>query len=732
MRGATADREPPLGGAATLVRVALDGRAEPTDACLLVRGDERPFALSGAWAGGGALAGSDPVHVAAPDADPFAALDRRPLVSAALEGWPAEARPAPLPDGAVGGGWFGWLGYNLGALVERLPPTPPRPAVMPAFELAFYDHLLRCDAAGRWWFEALWTERRDGVLRRRLELLRARLAAPLARRRTSVGAFSPVAPAAAGHLAAVRKCRERIAAGEIFQANLCMRLEATFSGDPLDLFAKAAGALDPPYAALIGGARGTVLSLSPELFLRRRGREVVTRPIKGTAARGEAGADRGRERLAGSAKDRAENVMIVDLMRNDLGRVCEPGTIEVGELAVPRPAPGVWHLVSSVSGSLRAGAGDEALLRAAFPPGSVTGAPKIQAMRVISELEATGRECYTGAVGYASPLAGLELNVAIRTLEVSGGRVWLGAGGGIVADSAPDAELRECMLKAGPIVAAAGGELVGEPAPRAAVRLRAGLELGARPDPARGVLETILVRDGVPLDADAHLDRLERSVEELYGRRLPVDLAERVASEALSWPLARLRVIAVPAADGVALEVAAGPAAASPSGEPLPLRPFVVPGGLGAHKWNDRRLLERLAGDGRAVPLIVDLDGSVLEAGHANLFVVVGERLLTPALDGRLLPGTVRAGLIASLRRLGVEVGEQPLALDRVEAADAILLSSSIRGVRPARFEGRPPPAGPGRELRAALAEAGYPLAPAAAPLAIARTGGRSSSTRIT
>jgi para-aminobenzoate synthetase/4-amino-4-deoxychorismate lyase len=730
--GATADRQPPLGGAVNLVRVALSDRLDPTDGCLLVRGDEHPFALSGEWAGGGALVGSEPVEVAPADADPFAILDRQPVVGAALDGWPQSPHRRPLGPEGVGGGWFGCLGYGLGALVERLPPSPPRPAVIPDFALAFYDHLLRCDAEGRWWFEALWTEGRDALLRGRLELLRARLGAPPGRRRCSLGAFAARAPGAGGHLAAVRECRERIAAGEIFQANLCMRLEATFSGDPVDLFAKAAGALDPPYGALVGGARGTVCSLSPELFLRRRGREVITRPIKGTAARAGLAADGGRERLAGSTKDRAENVMIVDLMRNDLGRVCEPGTIEVHELAAPHPAPGVWHLISTVGGTLRGETGDRELLRAAFPPGSVTGAPKIQAMRVISELEATGRESYTGAIGYASPLAGLELNVAIRTLELSEGCAWLGAGGGIVADSVPEAELRECMLKAAPIIAAAGGRLLAEPTPRAPARVAAGLALAERPDPARGVFETILVRDGVPVNADAHLDRLERSIDELYGCSLPVDTAERLAVEAVSRPLARLRVIAVPAGGEVEVAVTAD-AVRGEAGAAVALRPFAVPGGLGAHKWNDRRLVEALAGDGETLPLIVDLDGAALEAGHANVFVAEADRLLTPALDGRLLPGTVRAELLASLRRLGVEVVEQPLSLDRVAAADTILLSSSIRGLRAARLERGPARAGPAAGLRQALAEAGYPVdAETAPPATIRVTGGRSSSTRIT
>jgi len=738
IRSATVDPEPPLEGEASLVRVALAGRQEATDACLLLRGDRRPFALTGSWAGGGALLGSEPVVIAGADEDPFATLERQPPLAGALEGWPDRPRPGPLGGGAaVGGGWFGYLGYGLGARVEELPPPPPRPLVTPPFELAFYDHLLRLDAEGRWWFEALWTAGRDAELRRRLGLLAGRLRSPSQRRRCSVGAFTAAAPGAAGHLAAVRECRERIAAGEIFQANLCMRLEATVSGDPLDLFSRAAGALDPPYAALVWGEDGSVCSLSPELFLRRRGEDVVTRPIKGTAERGPLADDPGRRRLVGSAKDRAENVMIVDLMRNDLGRVCEPGTVEVAELAAPHPAPGVWHLVSTVGGRLREGLGDAALLRACFPPGSVTGAPKIQAMRVISELEASGREAYTGAIGYASPLAGLELNVAIRTLELRGDRAWLGVGGGIVADSAPEAELRECMLKAAPIVAAAGGELPDEPPPRPPPALPRALEHAERPDPARGVFSTVLIRDGVAVALDAHLDRLERSTAELYGLALPAEIAERAAFEALSGRSGRLRVTAVPGRAGLEVGVAAAPLGARIGAQPPVLRPFALPGGLGAHKWLDRRLLDALAGDGAAVPLIVDLDDAVLEAAHANLFVAEGERLLTPPLDGRLLAGTVRAELVAALRRLGVEVAERPLDLDRVAGADSVWLTSSLRGLHRARLQGTE---GPGRALdpglREALAGAGYALEPAAGTPGslgtIAGTGGRSSSTRIT
>jgi para-aminobenzoate synthetase/4-amino-4-deoxychorismate lyase len=674
---------------ARLIRVELEGTASAAEGALLVRGDAYPFALAGDWAGGGAIVGSEPLVVAPPEADPFDLLDAQPQIDDGGQG--------------VGGGWFGYLGYNLGARLERVPPPPPRHVPLPDFALAFYDHVLRLDPAGRWWFEALWTDERADALNTRLELLRARLAEGVRERPVWVGTFRPAPPGGAGHMAAIDECSERIAAGEIFQANLCLRLEAEWKGDPLDLFARGAATLEPRHAGVVAGPWGAVCSLSPELFLRRRGREVVTEPIKGTAPRVLAAgreatrADDNRAALEASAKDRAENVMIVDLMRNDLGRVCEYGSVEVPALNEPRAAPGVWHLVSTVSGTLREGAGDAELLRASFPPGSVTGAPKIQAMRVIAELEAAGREAYTGAVGYASPVAGLELNVAIRTLELRDERIWIGAGGGIVADSVAESELEECFVKARPVVAAAGARIEEEPRLNRVAPVPALAGDADRPDPSVGLFETILVRGGIAVDARAHLARLERSAHALYGSELPSDLRERVAAAAAAAPLQRLRVVATPSectVDSELLEM-------EPAPEAVALAPAVLPGGLGAHKWRDRRLVDELAARLDAVPLLVDLDGDVLEAAYANVFIVEGTHLITPPLDGRQLPGTVRARVLALH-----PAREERITLDRVAAADEVLLASSIRGIHPARLVDGPEPRFQlGARLRAALRE---------------------------
>ena len=368
--------------------------------------------------------------------------------------------------------------------------------------------------------------------------------------------------------------------------------------------------------------------------------------------------------------------MIVDLMRNDLGRVSSYGSVRTESGPVAEAHPGVWHLVSSVSGRLREGVGDADLLRATFPPGSVTGAPKVQALHVISELEGSARHVYTGAAGFASPVAGLELDVAIRTFEIARGRAWIGAGGGIVADSDPDAEVREALDKARPLVAALGAELRLAPdrlpPPRRLPRALDG-DL-RRPDPARGVFDTIAVRDGCPVGLGPHLGRLARSAEEVLGRALPASLRDDIAAAvaAASPGPGRLRIDVMPEEVTIAVRPAA-----MPTLEPIALAPVVLPGGLGEHKWRDRTLLDALAERHGAMPLLVDADGGVLEAAISNVWLLEGDALVTPPADGRILPGVTRARLLAA-----VGGREEPCDLDRLAAADAVLLTSSIGLVR--------------------------------------------------
>jgi para-aminobenzoate synthetase / 4-amino-4-deoxychorismate lyase len=660
-------------------RHPLASSLAPREALLWLRGDDRPFALCGDWFGGLTVLGSAPISVADASSDPFWLLDQQPELSPG--------------DVAVGGGWVGWLGFQLGARIEELPPPPPAPLRRPPFSLGFYDHVVLFDGE-RWWFEGLCSDERQEALGERLALWEARLqAAPPPAQDVALTPFSLGSNGAAGHVSAVDDCCRRIAAGDLFQANICLRLEARADGDPIDLFARALPLARPRFGALVDG----VVSVSPERFLRREGRSVHTEPIKGTRPRvGPEGERRAAlDELLASDKDAAEHVMIVDLMRNDLGRVCAYGTIGV-EPSRAEPHAGVWHLVSTVRGQLREGAGDGALLRATFPPGSVTGAPKVQAMKVISELEATAREVYTGAIGIASPLAGLDLSVAIRTFELSGGSVWMGAGGGIVADSDPQLEYEEALAKAAGPIAAIGGRLGKLPTtggcPVTAVP--DALRHGRRPDPGAGVFETVLVERGRPLALDQHLRRLGAALEEVYGTRLAPTvraLAENAASRCRGR--SRLRILADP--DG-SVAVTLSPAPPRAPG-PATLVPFLLRGGLGARKWRDRRLIDALCGiAANGVPLFIDADGLVLEAAHANVWIVEGDTLITTPADGRILPGVTRAEILATAR----SVREEAIDFDRFTSCDEVFLSSSISLRHPARLAGSLQPRQPEPDRR--------------------------------
>ncbi len=341
-------------------------------------------------------------------------------------------------DGLHSGWWAGFVGYDLGRAVERVRAGRPTDPAVHDLMLARFDCRIVVDPDGA---------RVEGTGRTRRLL--ADLLAPTGRALTAPAGLAPWSSDLSQEAfeARVRAAIELIEAGECYQVNLTRRLTCPVPADPLALFAGLTRHNPAPHGALIRSGGISVVSASPERFLRRRGREVETRPIKGTAAEAAV--------LAASAKDRAENVMIVDLARNDLGRVCEFGSVEVPELCVIEPHPGLHHLVSTVTGTLRAGVGTGALLRATFPPASVTGAPKPRVLQAIEDLEASPRGVYCGAVGWIdADREALDLNVAIRTFVTTPAGTELGVGAGIVADSDPAAEWRETELKVARLLSA--------------------------------------------------------------------------------------------------------------------------------------------------------------------------------------------------------------------------------------------------------------------------------------
>ncbi len=633
-------------------RRRLDIALEPLDVLRRFRDRERLVALIGAWHHGEALIAFDPSEVIT--GDPFEGINL----------------PTAGPGDGFHGGWIGAWGYQLGQLVEDLPGAPPRRILQPDHRISFYDHVLRL-TDGVWWHESLVADPgRDA------EIDTALAGEPTVTGSFEVGTFE-MTPTPEHHQDALRTALEHIAAGDIFQVNLCTRLESEFSGDPVDVFCAGVDALAPAYAAYVSSPEGALASMSPELFLRRTGDEVLTSPIKGTAA-----LDTDPAELVSSAKNRAENIMIVDLMRNDLGRVSVPGSVRVPAITrAERHA--VWHLVSDVVGHVSRGVLDSDLLRATFPPGSVTGAPKVRAMEIINELEATGREAYTGSIGHVSSSAGLEMNVAIRTFEIAGGSIWLGVGGGIVADSTPEGEYAECLIKARPLIEAIGGRLeltaqmpADDGPPVDAVEL-----VDPTVDISQGIYDTLLVEDGVVLDIDAHLARLDASVRSVYGSTIRAGLDEAVLRRTASLAgRQRLRIDAVPVDGEVRVTMTAREI--DDDAAVWTLEPRTIVGGFGQHKWSDRQALDHEAAPDRDLLLVAE-DGAVLETARASVFVVHDDGVHTPPSDGRILPGTARARIIEILREVGVPVFQRRLTLDDLSRATEVFVANSLRGVIP-------------------------------------------------
>ncbi len=619
------------------------------------RGRDRLVALLGAWHHGEALIAYNPTEVL--EGDPFGGVD---------------LRRTPDVEGFFGG-WIGVWGYQLNRLIEDLPPGPVRSSHQLDHRIAFYDHVLRC-TDGTWWAEGLaGADRLDAYIG---DIIAQLGGSDGDAQPYDVGSFE-MTPTPAQHRASITVVLDHIAAGDIFQTNLCTRLEAAYSGNPLDVFCAGIDALAPAYAAFVSGPDGAIASLSPELFLRRTGDEVLSSPIKGTAA-----LDTDPAELSGSVKDRAENVMIVDLMRNDLGRVSVPGSVRVPAITrAERHA--VWHLVSDVVGHLARGVRDSDLLRATFPPGSVTGAPKVRAMEIINELEPTAREAYTGAIGHVSASAGLELNVAIRTFEFSAGRVWLGVGGGIVADSTPEGEYAECLVKARPLIDAIGGrlDLIAEPASLNTIRLADVEKREPSVDVRRGVYDTALIEDGVVLDAEAHLARLDASVRSIYGATIRAGLDAAVHRRAARLDgRHRMRIDAVPSGSGVTVTMTTR--AIDDDAVSWTLTPRTIVGGFGPHKWSDRSALASEATPDRDL-LLIDESGAILETARAGIFVVQDDGIHTPALDGRILPSTARARIIEILREAGVPVFQRRLTIDDLARSTEVFVANSLRGVVP-------------------------------------------------
>jgi len=542
----------------------------------------------------------------------------------------------------------GYLAYELGYLLEpKLTPLLPDRRDVPLLWLGLFRAPQRLDGAS----VADWLRARAGTM------------GPVTDLRLSATREA--------YLEALQRVKDYIAAGDVYQINLTFKYLFELAGDPLALYGALRERQQVAHGALLRLPEHDILSLSPELFLRIADGWALAKPMKGTAGRGATpGTDETqRTWLRRDEKSRAENLMIVDLLRNDLGRVAEIGSVRVPELFTVESYPTVHQMVSSVTARLKPGTSPRQLIEALFPCGSITGAPKVRAMEIIRELEPDPRGIYTGAIGMIAPDGDMTLNVAIRTAVVDrAGRGEMGIGSGIVYDSDPDAEFEECLLKA--------RFLIGDEALR--------------------LIETLrwTAAEGFYL-LDRHFARLAASAAH-FGFPCDLNIVRQVLIEAVensSEICLRVRLLL----DDTGLPSATTTAIALP--DPSDEMTFVIgarrvdPGNeFFYHKTTRRAFYESelaryTAETGCNEVVFLNHRGELTEGSRTNLFIERDGRLVTPPVRCGLLPGTLRAALIDDPGR---PTAESVLTLKDLAAAERIYLGNSVRGLLPARRLAQP------------------------------------------
>lgn len=470
----------------------------------------------------------------------------------------------------------------------------------------------------------------------------------------------------AEYMAAIREIRQHIQAGDIYQLNYTSPLRFQFSGDPRALYRRLRTRQRVPYGAFLNLGETHVLSCSPELFVRRDGNHVVTRPMKGTIRRGRTYHEDQllQEELASDPKNRAENLMIVDLLRNDLSVCCVPGSVSVPSLYTIEAYETVNQMTSTVSGRLHPDAGLGDVLRALFPCGSVTGTPKRRAMRIIRRLEPEPRGMYCGAIGMAGPDDTAVFNVAIRTVVLEGREGRMGVGSGIVWDSEPETEYEECRLK---------GQFLTDDSST----------LGGQTDTDFKLIETMRVEDGeIPL-LDRHVQRLAESAAYFSFSFDEPRFRRRVKASVDAVPPNQAHKVRVTLSRSGKLSVTTT-SLGTPSDDPWRLTladervdrtdPFFY------HKTTRRgvydRALTAAQETGFDEAILLNQDGEVTEGTFTNLFVRHGDALWTPPVESGLLGGVYRGYVLDTYP----EASERVLTPEDIVTADRLFCCNAVRG----------------------------------------------------
>ena len=619
---------------------------------------------------------------------------------------------AELP---LSSGLLGYLAYDLKDCLERLPRTSVDDLGLPLMYLVAPTVILVQDrVSGTTTLLAMRLQDDDAAVEQNVARFKEALDAPAAPREWEPEATGRCVSAFSRdeYLSAVEAIREYIVEGDVYQVNMSQRFQTSNTSDPFDCFAAMLAENPAPFFAYLNAGDHQIVSTSPERFIELRNGTVETRPIKGTRPRGATPAedDGLRAELRASTKEDAELSMIVDLLRNDIGKVCRPGSVRVREHKRLETYQNVHHLVSTVTGELDPGMDAVDLLEATFPGGSITGCPKIRAMEVIDELEPVRRHIYTGSIGYLGFGGAMDLSIAIRTATFTGGTAVFSVGGGIVHDSDPASEYDETLHKGRTLmnalhtatgddrnVATVWQDGIFKPGTAATVPFDSeGLSYGL------GFFETLRVRAGRPVLLDAHVRRFEIAWQEFFGSAPPdvtwADVIARlVASNGLSDSDAVVKLVAAagnPSGARLSPVLFAGakpysprPALRSRPGLRLMTYPHRRETHLAGHKTLNY-LHYRLAGDwairsGADEALILNADGSVSETNTASVCCMFGDTACFP-MSKHALPGTMSAAVARLLRDWGYAVENRRLTVEHLMAADQVFVTNSVIGAVPA------------------------------------------------
>lgn len=630
-------------------------------------------------------------------------------------------------SGPVAAGLFGYLSYDLKDGLEALPRTTIDDLGLPQLYLVAPSLIVVLDkSSGTGMIHAPVRRHQDvGAASAAIDAFLDSLKAPP----RAYGPFSGAGKSLesnvsrADYVRSVQRIRDYIAAGDVYQVNLSQRFEMGFEGDGFHLFKVLYEKNPAPFFAYVNAGDHQIVSTSPERFLLRRGSRVETRPIKGTRPRGKT-PERDREMKAAltrSPKDDAELSMIVDLLRNDIGKVCAGGSVAVAWHKRLEAYQNVYHLVSVVEGRLAEGKGSVDLIRAAFPGGSITGCPKIRSMEIIDELETRRRHVYTGSIGYIGFHDTMDLSIAIRTATLVGDRMVFSVGGGIVYDSDPEDEYEETLHKGrtlmsvfqeagdGPATDTGSGVWVWLNGrvlrmDQAAVPVSdLGLQYGF------GFFETIRAEKGVACRLQAHVDRFNRTWAALFG----FDPPDLTWADIIARVLARNKLGDLPAAvkllatrgdgsrsgfNGTAL-VTARPytsrvALLGAAGLKLATYPHPRMSPLADYKTLNYLYYHRAGAwareQGADEALILNPDGSISETNTANMLVVSGKTVTRPC-SPHMLRGVMQEEMGRRLDALGFSIEDLPIRAETLLNADLVLLTNALMGAVPAvSLDGQP------------------------------------------